>query len=75
MLGDEPDRADDLARRAVAALERVLATNAACTGWSASPVASPSMVVIFEPSAATASIKQAFTRRPSTSTVHAPHCP
>src|SRR4051794_38855425 len=36
---------------------------------------SPSTVVTSEPSQATASARHAFTRRPSSSTVHAPHWP
>jgi hypothetical protein len=37
--------------------------------------ASPSIVVTDAPSYATASARQPLTRRPSTSTVQAPHCP
>src|SRR5581483_1591660 len=47
--------------------------NAACTGWSPSPVASPSMVVMRRSRAWAASMVQDFTLSPSTSTVQAPH--
>src|SRR3712207_2870960 len=48
---------------------------ACCSGWSASPRASPSIVAIALPSIRTANARQAFTRLPSTCTVHAPHWP
>src|SRR5579872_3147712 len=47
---------------------------ASCNGCSWPSVASPSIVVISEPSAWTANIVQDFAARPSTSTVQAPHC-
>ena len=37
--------------------------------------ASPSIVVTFAPSFMTASVRHELMRRPSTSTVHAPHWP
>src|SRR5256884_4949360 len=45
-----------------------------CTGWSLPPCSSPSTVVIFEPSACTASTVHDFTGLPSRTTVHAPQC-
>jgi hypothetical protein len=48
---------------------------AACTGWSCSPLANPSIVVISLPSAVTASVRQETTRFPLTRTVHAPQDP
>src|SRR5438445_606813 len=48
---------------------------AACTGCSASPSARPSIVVISSPACATARARHALIRRPSASTVHAPHWP
>src|SRR5438067_5304527 len=48
--------------------------NAACTAASFA-CARPSTVVTAAPSTVAASVRQEFTRRPSTSTVHAPHCP
>src|SRR5580704_7512565 len=50
-------------------------TNAACTGCSSPAAARPSIVVTSRPSHATASVRHASTRRPSTHTVHAPHVP
>src|SRR5262245_21543951 len=47
--------------------------NARCSGVRSSP--RPSTVVISAPSAATASVRHDRTRRPSRSTVQAPHCP
>src|SRR5579859_7581398 len=44
-------------------------------GSSCSPLASPSMVVTLLPSQVIASVRQLLMRRPSSSTVHAPHCP
>ncbi|CDX51697.1 hypothetical protein MPL1032_140042 [Mesorhizobium plurifarium] len=48
--------------------------NAACTGCSSAPSASPSMVTMVEPDACAASIVQDFTALPSTCTTQAPHC-
>src|SRR3984957_15511497 len=48
---------------------------ACCNGCSAPSVAMPSMVVILAPSFITASVRQELIRRPSTSTVQAPHWP
>src|SRR4029077_18416309 len=50
-------------------------TNAACTGCSSPSAARPSIVVTSRPSHATASVRHASTRLPSTHTVHAPHVP
>ena len=51
-------------------------TNAACSGWSPpSGAARPSIVVIPASRAITASSRQLLTRRPSASTVQAPHWP
>ncbi|SPD68097.1 protein of unknown function (plasmid) [Cupriavidus taiwanensis] len=50
-------------------------TKACCIGCSVSPLAMPSMVVMWRPSCITASVRQALMRRPSTSTVQAPHWP
>jgi hypothetical protein len=47
--------------------------NASWTGWSFPFVARPSIVVIFAPSAWTASIVQDLTALPSRSTVQDPH--
>ena len=47
----------------------------AARGAVGSPSATPSMVVISRPSAATASCRQETARRPSSSTVQAPHWP
>src|SRR5947207_3912325 len=44
-------------------------------GCSSLPFASPSIVRICCPSAASTSVRHETTRRPSTSTVQAPHCP
>src|SRR5215471_13155552 len=49
--------------------------NAACTGWGFSGVPSPSMVVMRTFAAAETGIVQERAGAPSTSTVHAPHCP
>ena len=51
-------------------------TNAFCIGWSwpSGPVR-PSIVVTRRSRAITASVRQERTRRPSTCTVQAPHCP
>ena len=49
--------------------------NACCNGCSTPSVARPSMVVISAPSFMTASVRQELIRRPSTSTVQAPHWP
>src|SRR5260221_7590475 len=51
------------------------AMKAACTGWSWSPRATPSMVRISAPSWLTASARHELIRRPSTRTVQAPHWP
>src|SRR5450755_2804015 len=51
------------------------ATNAACTGCSASPVAKPSMVVIFRPPTSTASSMHEATGTRSSHTVQAEHEP
>src|SRR6266581_979128 len=48
---------------------------AACNGWSCSPCAKPSIVVISRPSTSAASERHDFTRLPSISTVQAPHWP
>src|SRR5580704_6444352 len=48
---------------------------AACTGCRFSGVPRPSMVVILSSWCMTASVKHELMRRPSTSTVQAPHCP
>src|SRR2546427_2804831 len=45
-----------------------------CTGWSLPPCSRPSTVVIFAPSACTASTVHDFTGFPSRTTVHAPQC-
>ena len=47
--------------------------NAVWIGWSSSPSARPSMVLMVGPSAWTASIVHDLTARPSTWTVQAPH--
>jgi len=49
--------------------------NEACTGWSPSLTASPSIVVIFLFCAIMASVKQDKTRAPLTCTVQAPQAP
>ena len=51
------------------------AMKAACTGWSWSPRATPSIVRMSAPSWLTASARHELIRRPSTSTVQAPHWP
>ena len=48
---------------------------ACCSGCSAPSVARPSTVVTSAPSFMTASVRQELIRRPSTSTVQAPHWP
>src|SRR5207247_7951185 len=45
-----------------------------CTGWSLPPCSRPSTVVIFAPSACTASTVHDLTGLPSSTTVHAPQC-
>ena len=49
--------------------------NACCTGWSSSPLASPSMVVTGRPTASRANVVHAHTGVPSSHTVHAEHEP
>src|SRR5947209_13648280 len=49
--------------------------NARCMGCRFSPPASPSAVTISASWCATARARQLFTRRPSSRTVQAPHCP
>ena len=49
--------------------------NACCSGCSAPPEASPSIVVTSRPSYCTASARHDRIRSPSTSTVQAPHAP
>ena len=48
---------------------------AAWIGWSRSPAARPSIVVTSRPSRVAVSVRHERTRRPSTSTVQAPHWP
>src|SRR5579859_3936923 len=50
-------------------------TNAVCMGCSSPSAARPSIVVTARPSHATASVRHASTRLPSTHTVHAPQVP
>jgi len=49
--------------------------NCSCTACMLSGVPSPSTVVIFRPTASTASIEQEYAGLPSTKMVHAPHVP
>src|SRR6266446_9740490 len=48
---------------------------AAWSGWSFSTDPTPSIVVILSSSCMTARVRHELIRRPSTSTVQAPHCP
>src|SRR5437773_8015971 len=48
---------------------------ATCNGWSWSPCAKPSIVVISRPSTRAANERHDLTRLPSINTVHAPHWP
>jgi hypothetical protein len=74
-FGDQAGRRADLARRAVAALERVVVDERLLQRMQRAVRARPSMVVTCAPSFMTASVRQELTRRPSTSTVQAPHWP
>ena len=75
-LGQHADRRADLARRAVAALEAVMLDEGRLHRMQlVAGAPSPSMVVISSPSCITASVRQELMRRPSTSTVQAPHWP
>src|SRR5579871_4425270 len=49
--------------------------NASCSGCSAPPASSPSMVVMWCPAAAPTFTRQEWAGIPSIRTVHAPHCP
>jgi len=75
-LGQQARGGANLSRRAVAALERIMidkrlpAAHEARRQW---PI--PSIVVTFAPSFMTASVRHELTRRPSMSTVQAPHWP
>ena len=73
---DQADRAHDLARRAEAALEAVMRDEGGLHRMQAGRRrATPSMVRMSAPSRLTASARQELIRRPSTSTVQAPHWP
>ena len=74
-FGDQADGRADLARRAVAALERIVLDERLLHRMQRAVLARPSIVVISAPSCMTASVRQELIRRPSTSTVQAPHWP
>ena len=74
-LRDQADGAHDLARRAEAALEAVMRDEGGLHRMQRRPAPAPSMVRMSAPSWLTASARQELIRRPSTSTVQAPHWP
>ena len=74
-LTDAAHGGHDLAGGAEAALEGVLIDEGLLDRMEPAVGASPSTVVTSRPSALAASTMQAFTRAPSSRTVHAPHSP
>jgi hypothetical protein len=65
----------DLARRAIAALERVMLDECSLKRMKADGLPQSFAVVISRPSSVTASFRHELVRTPSIGTVHAPHCP
>ena len=75
VLGEQAARAHDLPGRAVAALHPVVLDERGLHRMQLVTVREPLDRGDRTPWAITASVRHALTRRPPTSTVHAPHCP
>src|SRR5215831_16645573 len=74
-LRDQSCRRADLPRRAVAALERIMVDERLLQRMQRALGRETSIVVICAPSYMTANVRHELTRRPSMSTVQAPHWP